>query len=368
MEKIITIIDFLQTLAPLQLQEPYDNAGLITGNPLDVCKGIICALDATEEVVSEAIVADANLIVTHHPLIFKPLKSLSPTSAIKRALLKAIKHDIAIYAIHTNYDNVIDGVNRALALSLKVKKESLAILSPLSGKICKLYFTVPKEFSEQVKNALFAAGAGKIGLYSECSFETNGIGTFRPLEGSRPFIGEASGLRETIEELKLEVIFPIWLKDKVLEALKTSHPYQEVAYEVMMTENMHQETGAGMIAELGAEMWPEQFLDYIKERLSLKSVRHTQWPQKPIKKLAFCGGSGSFLIKQAIASGADAYLTADLKYNDYFEADGKILLVDIGHYESEIAAIGQLTKILMEKFPTFAVLQTKVVTNPVQYR
>ncbi len=368
MHTIHNIIDFLQAVAPLSLQESYDNSGLLTGNASNSCNAIICALDATEEVIEEAIVAGANLVVTHHPLIFRPLKSLVPSSGTERTLLKAIKNDIALYAIHTNYDNVMEGVNLALAANLGLKKESLSILSPKQDKICKLYTTVPPEYAEHIKIALFAAGAGKIGLYDECSFELKGTGTFKPLEGSDPFIGSTAGKRETLEETKLEVIFPIWLKNNILQALKESHPYEEVAYEIILTENLHQKVGSGMTGELSQPVNAPDFLNYLKEKLSLKTLRHSAILEKPIQRIAFCGGAGSFLIKQAMAAKADVFITADLKYHDFFEADGKIMLVDIGHYESEIAAVAQLANVLKEKFPTFAVLQTKLVTNPVHYR
>jgi dinuclear metal center YbgI/SA1388 family protein len=368
MPSIQDIISHLQAVAPLALQEPYDNSGLLTGIANDPCTGIICALDATEDVINEAIVAGANLIVTHHPIIFKPLKSITPESINERALIQAIKNNIAIYAIHTNYDNVLMGVNRALALEIGLKKESLSILAPMQGKICKLFTYVPHEFVQQLKTALFDAGAGKIGLYEECSFELKGMGTFKPQAGSNPFIGKAAGERETVDEAKIEVIFPIWLINNILRALKENHPYEEVAYEIIRTENLHQEVGAGMIGTLDNPMEVNEFLDDLKRKLGLKMLRHTEITKKHFQKVAICGGAGSFLIRDAIAAKADVFLTADLKYHDFFEADGKITMVDIGHYESEIPAIAQLTNNLKEKFPTFAVLQTKMVTNPVQYR
>ncbi len=365
--KISEIINVIELLAPLSLQENYDNAGLLAGDFNDECSGVVCALDLTEEVINEAILAGANLIVTHHPVIFKPLTSLSPVSNASKCLVKAIKNNIALYAVHTNYDNVKNGVNRALAEKVGLKKSSLKVLAPVSGKLAKLFTYVPESHAELVKQGLFAAGAGHIGLYEECSFSTEGNGTFRPMEGTHPFIGNAGGERENVQEQKIEIIFPIWLKNKVLAALRLHHPYEEIAYEVMIMENEYQEAGSGMMGELPDPMDENDFLIFLKSALGLSVIRHSPFTGRKIKTVAICGGAGSFLLKKAIGLQADAFLTGDIKYHDFFDAEEKLLLLDIGHYESEIAAVTQLTNYLQEKFPTFAVLQTKVVTNPVHY-
>ncbi|HSK13276.1 MAG TPA: Nif3-like dinuclear metal center hexameric protein [Phnomibacter sp.] len=364
---IRSIIDTLTDLAHPSLQESYDNTGLLTGDPAWPCTGVLCTLDVTEDVVNEAILEQTNLIVAHHPLILRQLKTLVPGTAVERTLVKAIKHDIAIYAIHTNYDNVHHGVNLALARTLGLSPSDLKVLAPMGGKLAKLYTYVPAQYAEQVKTALFAAGAGRIGLYAECGFETSGKGSFRPGEGSDPFIGRAGGPRETVDELKIEVIFPIWLKNRVLNALKTAHPYEEVAYEVLLTENEHQEVGAGMIGNLPETMSEMDWLNHVKEKLGIPVLRHSALTGNPVKKVAICGGAGAFLQKKALQAGADTFLTADLKYHDFFEPEGRMLLMDIGHGESERGAMTQLCQFLHEKFPTFAVLQTKVDTNPVRY-
>ena len=364
---IQAVVNFLSELANPSLQESYDNAGLLAGNPQSHCTGIMCCLDVTEKVLDEAVSHGVNMVISHHPLIFKPLKTLVPQTNTERILIRAIKHDITLYGIHTNYDNVIEGVNRAFAQKIGLKKETLTLLSPLGGKIAKLFTYVPVQQIEQVKSALFNAGAGKIGLYDECSFQISGTGTFRPLAGSDPYIGKAAGPREEVVEYKLEVIFPIWLKNKILEALKSSHPYEEVAYEIILTENIHQEVGSGMIGEIYEPLDEASFLNHISSVLGQPFLRHSPFTGKLIKKIAICGGAGSFLTGKAIAAGADAFITADLKYHEFFDAEEKVLLVDAGHFETEIPAIEQLTQILQEKFPTFAVLQTKVITNPVQY-
>ncbi|MCU0404887.1 MAG: Nif3-like dinuclear metal center hexameric protein, partial [Chitinophagaceae bacterium] len=267
MINVQSIIDFLFSYAPLSLQESYDNSGLICGDGQKNCTGIICCLDVTDAVLNEAINAGANLIISHHPLIFKPLRSITPSKNVDRLLIKAIKNDMSIFAIHTNYDNIIGGVNRAFALSLGLKEPTFRILSPLTGRLAKLYTYVPPGHIDSVKNAIFSAGAGKIGLYDECGFQISGTGSFRPLPGSNPFIGKPAGPREEVNEIKLEVIFPVWQKNRVLKALFESHPYEEVAYEIITTENPHQEVGSGLIAEFESPLDPPVFLEKVSTAL-----------------------------------------------------------------------------------------------------
>lgn len=363
--KIKEIIRFLENLAPLSLQEDYDNAGLITGDPNTGCTGILCSLDVTEAVIDDAISKHANLVVAHHPVVFRSLKKFSGNGYVERTIIKAIKNDIAIYAIHTNLDNIMSGVNGKIAEALGLSTNNRSILSPKSGTLSKLYTYVPIEHIEKVKQAIFEAGAGAIGLYEECSFSSPGTGTFKPLPGSDPFIGKAGGHREEVAELKIEFIFASWLKNKVLNALFQAHPYEEVAYEIIRLENTDQTTGAGMVGELPEAISEKDFLLSVKRAFNLTALKHAPFLQKPVKKIALCGGAGSFLIKDAIAAGADVYLTADLKYHEYFDADGKILLVDIGHWESEQFTIDLLVNFLQGKIPTFAVLKTEINTNPV---
>lgn len=367
MPTIQSIIAELEAWAPPNYQESYDNAGLITGEKGWTCSGVICSLDATEDVVEEAIAKGCNLIVAHHPIVFSGLKKLSGNGYVQRAIIKAIKHDIAIYAIHTNLDNVIDGVNRMMADRLGLKKDSLAVLAPKAGLLCKLHTYVPLDQAHAVREALFAAGAGHIGRYVECSFGTAGIGTFRPLEDTQPAIGTAGGPREQVAEEKVEVILPIHLQQKVLAALFNAHPYETVAYELVALQNTHQEVGSGLVGELPEAIPETAFLHLLKERFGLQLVRHTPFRQRPVRTVALCGGAGSFLTRAAIAAGADAFVTADVKYHEFFDADGQLLLADIGHFESEQATIAGICKFLQDKFPTFAVLQTEVNTNPVRY-
>jgi dinuclear metal center YbgI/SA1388 family protein len=364
---IQSIISTLEAWAPAAYQESYDNAGLITGDKAWPCSGVLCSLDATEEVVNEAIARGCNLVVAHHPIVFAGLKKLSGNGYVQRAIIRAIKHDIAIYALHTNLDNVANGVNRMIAERLDLKQESLAILAPKAGLLSKLHTYVPLESANAVSEALFEAGAGQIGRYVECSFSTGGVGSYRPLEDANPANGTAGGPREQVAEEKVEVILPVHLQQKVLAALFKVHPYETVAYELVPLQNMHQEVGSGLIGELPETLSETAFMHHLKERFRLQVVRHTPFRQRPVRTVALCGGAGSFLTKAAIAAGADAYVTADVKYHEFFDADGQLLLADIGHFESEQCTIAGICKFLQDKFPTFAVLQTEVNTNPVRY-
>ena len=361
------VINHLEQWAPLYLQEEYDNAGLQTGNEDWPCTGILCTLDATEDVVNEAIAKKCNLIVAHHPIIFRPIKKITNASYVERTIVKAIKNDIAIYAIHTNLDNSMDGVNTMMAQKLGVIEKSLAILSPKKDLLSKLFTYVPLPQVESVKIALFSAGAGAIGLYNECSFSVTGTGTFKPLPGADPFIGLAGGKREEVTEAKIEFIFPAMRQRQILQALFQSHPYEEVAYEIIRLENADQYSGSGLLGELPKAISEADFLQLAKKTFNLAVIRHTAFLERPVKKVALCGGAGSFLIKNAIAAQADAYITADVKYHEFFDADGKTLLLDIGHWESEQFTIELLYDVLRSKFPNFAVLKTKTNTNPVYY-
>lgn len=362
--KIADILQVLEEFAPPALQESYDNAGLITGNLAMDCTGVLCTLDCTEAVVDEAIQKGVNLIVAHHPIVFKGLKQITGKNYVERTIIKAIKNDIAIYAIHTNLDHVWGGVNGMFAKKLGARPTQ--ILSPKSNSLSKLYTYVPHEHLSKVQQALFQAGAGQIGNYSECSFNTSGVGTFKALEGADPFVGER-GKRHQEPETKLELIFPSELFGKMIQALKNSHPYEEVAYEVIQLENTHPRVGAGMIAELEQPVEAEEFIKMVKTNMKVPCIKHTGIPTKAIRKIAICGGAGSFLISSALRNKVDVYITADLKYHEFFDAEDRIWLMDIGHFESEQYTIDLLFEILHKKFPTFALLKSQVLTNPVKY-
>lgn len=362
--QINEIIAALEQIAPPALQEDYDNAGLITGNQQWNCTGIIVSLDATEEVVKEAIAKKCNLIVAHHPIVFRGLKKINGKNYVEQAIISAIKNDIAIYAIHTNLDNVIGGVNGKIADMLGLVNRS--ILAPKTGLLQKLAVFVPVTHKEKLMEALFAAGAGDIGQYSECSFSTAGNGTYKAGEGTHPFLGK-QGTRHTEPEERIEVIFPKWLQTSVIKAMKSNHPYEEVAYDLYGLLNVYGPTGSGLLGELPEAVSETELLATLQQVFNIPVIKHTALRGKPVKKLALCGGAGSFLTLAAIASGADMYITGDIKYHEFFDAGGRLVLADIGHYESEQFTIDLLFDILREKFPNFAVLKTGVNTNPVHY-
>lgn len=366
----MTIAQITQTLeqwAPLAFQEHYDNCGLLTGNRQWACTGVLCTLDATEQVIEEAISRGCNLIVAHHPIIFSGIKKWSNNSHVERAVIKAIKNDIAIYALHTNLDNIRQGVNQMMAEKMGLRSQSLAVLAPKNGLLSKLYTYVPTAQAPMVLQALYEAGAGHIGQYAECSFSTLGTGTFKPLPGSNPVIGTSGGRQEQVAETKIEVLLPTYLQQKIVHALLKAHPYETVAFECISLSNPLQEAGSGLIGELPATLSETDWLHRLKEQFGLSVIKHTPLLHRPIRTVALCGGAGAFLLPAAIAAGADAFVTSDLKYHEFFDADGHLLLADIGHYESEHATIAGISKFLQAKFPTFAVLQTEVNTNPVHY-
>lgn len=359
------IIKALEEEVPLSYQESYDNSGLQVGARSMNVTGILVSLDVTEAILEEAKHRNCNLIIAHHPLIFTGLKSLTGKSYVERIVMQAIKNDIAIYAIHTNLDNILHGVNAKISERLSLK--NTRILAPISNKLSKLFTYVPLNYMEQVKQALFNAGAGEIGAYSECSFSVMGVGSFKPGDVSNPTIGKAGGKREMVMEQKLEVLVPADKIPKVLHALKAAHPYEEVAYEIITLQNQHQEIGAGIIGDLEEPMNPIPFLEYLKTQMKTDCIRYTALPEKMISKVAVCGGSGSFLLQQAIVAEADVFITGDYKYHQFFDADNKIVIADIGHYESEQFTKELIVDILNKKFPNFATLLTDLSTNPIKY-
>lgn len=362
--KIAAVISYLESIAPSSYQESYDNAGLLTGDPDWECTGMLCTLDTTEQVIQEAVRMNCNLIVAHHPIIFEGLKKINGKNYVERAVIGAIKNDIALFAIHTNLDNVLQGVNGKIADHLGLINRR--ILSPKSSTLKKLFTFVPVDHVEVVRNAIFEAGAGNIGNYSECSFNAEGIGTFRGNENTNPFAGEP-GKRQYEKEGKVEVVFPAYLEGMVIRALRKAHPYEEVAFDVLELSNPHPGTGSGLIGELQEPVEEKRLLDSLKSGFKLQMIRHTALLQRPVKRIAVCGGAGSFLASSALASQADVFITADMKYHEFFDADGRMLICDIGHYESEQFTTDLLADLLHEKFPTFAVLKSGIQTNPVHY-
>lgn len=366
MEKIRVrdVMKFLNEVAPFKLQEEYDNSGLLVGHLADEVTGILVTLDCLESVVDEAIQVGANVIVAHHPILFKPIKSLTGNNYAERVIIKAIRAGINLIAVHTNLDNDKNGINSLISSQLGLV--NARILSPLKGNLFKLVTFVPASHSGDVLDALHRAGAGNLGNYTECSFRLTGTGTFKPNAKAKPYLGSNNELEQTEEE-RLELLVPEHFKDQVLKALFMHHPYEEVAYYLNELENSNQDTGAGMIGQLPEPMAVDQFLSQVKIKLNARLIRHTTPVDRPIKTVAVCGGAGSFLLKKAIAAGADAFISADFKYHEFFDADGRILVADVGHYESECFMKGYISGLLSKKFTTFASVFSKIDTNPISY-
>ncbi|WP_426293252.1 Nif3-like dinuclear metal center hexameric protein [Dyadobacter endophyticus] len=354
----------LEKLAPLPYQEDYDNAGLLVGSPDTEVAGILFTLDITEEVVDEAIRKHCNLIVAHHPIIFKGLKKLNGKNYIERTVMKAIKNDIALYATHTNLDHVVGGVNSQIARRLGL--QNVRILAPKKQILTKLAFFCPVENTQNVLEALFEAGAGEIGEYRNCSFRSEGLGTFLPGENANPVTG-TRGKLETAEEHRVEVMLPSHLQAQVLSALRRAHPYEEVAYYMSALENENQDVGAGAIGELPEAMDTAGFLTHLKDKMDASVIRYTEPTDRKIRRVAVCGGAGSFLLRNAISAGADAYVTADYKYHEFFDAERRIIICDIGHYESEVFTKNLLHEYISGKFSNFALCLSEISTNPVRY-
>ncbi|HLA54904.1 MAG TPA: Nif3-like dinuclear metal center hexameric protein [Flavobacterium sp.] len=362
--KIKEIIAVLETMAPLAYAEDFDNVGLLVGNPETKATGILVCHDALESVIDEAVAKKCNLVVCFHPIIFSGLKKLNGKNYVERSVIKAIRNDIAVYAVHTALDNHMEGVNKIFSDALGLVNTK--ILIPKENFIQKLItFTIP-ENAGKLRNALFDAGAGKIGNYDDCGFTSQGIGTFMGNENSNPEIGERFEFVES-PELKIEVTFEKHLQSKILKALFANHVYEEVAYEIYDLQNKHQNIGLGMIGELPTALTERDFFQKVKDDMKIDYIRHSEFLNKNIKKVAVLGGSGSFAISNAIAAGADAFLTADLKYHNFYEAENKILLADIGHYESERYTKNYIVDFLQKKITNFAIILSEINTNPVKY-
>jgi dinuclear metal center YbgI/SA1388 family protein len=369
--KLKELFPILEELAPLAYAEDFDNVGLLVGNQEQELTGILVCHDALESVIDEAISNTCNLVVCFHPILFSGLKKITGKNYVERSVLKAIKNDIAIYAVHTAFDNHQNGVNKIFCDALGLTKTK--ILVPKQNFIQKLItYTIP-ENEIQLRNALFEAGAGKIGNYENCSFNSTGIGTYMGNENSNPEIGERFEFVES-NEIKIEVTFEKHLQSKILKTLFSNHVYEEVAYEIYQLQNQHQNIGLGMVGELKNPMNEIDFLNFVKDKMQCESIRYTKLLNKSIKTVAVLGGSGSFAIKNAIQAGADVFLTADLKYHNFYEAENQMILADIGHFESERYTKNYIVDFLKEKITNFApafsigkVVLSQENTNPVKY-
>ncbi len=362
--KIKELISLLENEYPLSSQADFDNCGLLVGDQHNEITSVLISLDCTEDIIDEAIQLGANVIVSHHPIVFKGLKKITGKNYVERTLLKAIKNDIAIYAIHTNLDHHIKGVNYEIAKRLGL--ENLSILDPVASSLYKLVVFIPQDHVSQVERALFHAGAGQIGNYSECSFEHEGIGSFTPGEEASPFEGSI-GKRTKQGEIRLEVLVNKHKLAGVLQAMNESHPYEEVAHDIIPISNYKQDEGSGMLGELEKPMDTIEFLNKLKETFNCSVIRHTNLVKKKVQTVALCGGAGSFLLSKAISKKADIFITGDFKYHEFFDAENKLIIADIGHYESEQFTINLLHRELSKKINKFAIHITGINTNPINY-
>ncbi|WP_310992594.1 Nif3-like dinuclear metal center hexameric protein [Aequorivita marina] len=358
------VISLLEELAPLSYSEGFDNTGLLVGDAKAKVSGILVTLDTLEEVVDEAIENNCNLIVSFHPIIFSGLKKITGSTYVERVVLKAIKHDIAIFSNHTALDNSWNGVNAMICEKLGLKNRK--VLIPQAETIKKLITFVPSKDADKVRNALFEVGGGNIGNYENCSFNIEGSGSFKGNDASNPVIGERGKLHFE-EEIQIGITFSKHLQTHVLKALFKAHPYEEVAYEITTLENHDQHIGMGMIGEFDTAMQETDFLEFLKKTMNTDCVRHSALLNKDIKKVAVLGGSGSSAISMAKSAGASAFVSADFKYHDFFQAEKAILLADIGHYESEQYTKDLIHSFLKKKITNFAVLLSQTNTNPISY-
>jgi len=359
-----SICELIEEVAPLALQESYDNAGLLVGNSQMEVTSVLVCIDITEEVLAEAIQKKCNLIISHHPLIFSGLKRLVGQNDVQRCVITAVKNDIAIYAAHTNLDNVLEGVNGKIAD--KIGLVNRRILQPKQEALLKLVTYVPQLHSYAVRQAIFEAGAGQIGNYDACSFNSEGTGTFRANDEAQPFVGEINKMHSE-PETRVEVVLPEYLKYKVLEALLKAHPYEEPAYDFIPLKNAWNTVGTGIVGELETEEDELVFLNQIKVLFNQPSIRYTKLLGKKIKRVAVCGGSGSSFLSDALKVNADVYISGDFKYHEFFDAQNRILIADIGHFESEQFTKDIFLEIISKKMPTFAVQISDIKTNPINY-
>lgn len=364
MIKIKDIIKEIEQYAPLPLQENFDNAGVQVGDINQFATGALLCLDVTEEVIDEAIEMECNLIISHHPLAFKSFKSLTGSTYVERCMMKACKYDLVIYAAHTNLDNAVGGVNYRLAELIGL--QNVRILSPQKGVLLKLVTFVPASYADLVRTTLFNAGAGCIGNYDSCSYNLKGEGTFRANENCHPFCGEIGELHVE-NEIRIETILPAYKKSSVTRALLSVHPYEDPAFDFYSLDNTWDQAGSGIVGELPDAEDERSFLLRIKDLFQVGCVKHSAFTGKPIREVAICGGSGAFLIKEAINYGADIFITGEARYNDFYDVEDRILLAVIGHYESEVCTKDIFYNIISKKFSTFAVHFSNVNSNPVKY-
>ena len=354
----------IEKFAPLALQEGYDNSGLQVGNPASYVQSVMLTLDITEEVIDEAISKGMEMVIAHHPLIFSGLKRLTGRTEVERIVAKAIQHNICLYAAHTNLDIARNGVSFKMGEKLGLK--NLTVLEPLENRLHKIVVFVPNAHLQPVRQAMFDAGAGDIGNYSSCSYSHSGEGTFKANDVANPYVGNVGELHYE-PEVRLEVVCPSFISEKVIRSMVAAHPYEEVAYDILPLVNNNIGLGLGAVGELEVPMAVEDFLAFVKNTFGALGVRYTAPASKTISRVAVCGGSGSSLMGKAVASGAHAFITGDIKYHNFFDAKGKLLLMDIGHFESEYSSLEIISDLLRKNFPNFAVYIAEIKSNPIKY-
>ena len=365
------IINVIEEMSPLHYAESFDNVGLLVGDSKNKLTGVLVTLDTLENVIEEAIEKDCNLVVSFHPIIFSGLKKITGKNYVERVVIKAIQNNISIFSMHTALDNEWLGVNHQICKKLNLINEK--ILIPKKETICKLQTYVPKKNASHLKKSLFEIGAGSLGNYEECSFSTDGLGSFKANDQAAPYIGEINKIHHE-EETSIQITFESHLKNKVIKTLITNHPYEEVAYEISTLENINQKKGMGRIGELEKEISEHEALQLVKDTFKCKNIRHSAFTGKKIKKIAVLGGSGAFAIGAAKANGADLYITSDIKYHEYYQAENKLIIADIGHYESEQYTKNLIVDYLKEKISKFApaydlsnIVLSYINTNPIKY-
>ncbi|OJU55101.1 MAG: Nif3-like dinuclear metal center hexameric protein [Bacteroidales bacterium 45-6] len=362
--RIRELLQTIEQIAPLPLQESFDNSGVQVGDTNQEAKGVLVCIDVTENVILEAVNLNCNLVVSHHPIAFRSFKSLTGKTYVERSMILAIKHDIVLYAAHTNLDNALQGINSHLAEMLNL--QNVRILSPQKNNLLKLATFAPTTYAEAIRNALFNAGAGHIGNYDSCSYNLEGKGTFRAGKGTHPFCGNIGEIH-TEQEVRIETILPAFRQKEVLRALMAVHPYEEPAYDLYPLANDWSGAGSGVVGTLPEEMDEEEFLYLLKDTFRLTTLQHSPFKGTPVRDVAICGGSGAFLIPKAMAYGADVFITGEAKYNDFYDVEDKLLLATIGHYESEVCSKEIFFDVLSKKYPTFAIHKSGFDINPVNY-
>ena len=362
--RVKDITKIIEEFAPLAYQESYDNSGLIVGNNNDEVTGVLISLDCVEAILDEALATNCNMVIAHHPIVFSGLKKLNGNNYIERTVIKAIKSGIAIYAVHTNLDNVKNGVSFKIAEKIGLK--NCQILDPKQALLSKIITYCPVDKAAEVRDAMFKAGAGNIANYEACSFNSEGVGTYKARVGATPYVGAVDQFHQE-QETKIEIIVPNHKISTVVHHLIEAHPYEEVAYDLLALTNKHQEVGSGVVGELPVAEDELEFLNRIKIDLKTDGIRYTNLRNKKVKKVAICGGSGSFLLNKAVQEEADVFITGDFKYHQFFDADNQLVIADIGHYESEQFTSELIYEILNEKIPNFAVRLTAINTNPLNY-